>query len=498
MAAASNILVGQRDFQILSVRRLSSTASSIDTSSGRFVNGLSFIKFKCCSSDTYGNKFRSSDNDVFSNSNGVQKARAFGPCLPQFLCDLEADVRVEDRENSVDYRAFNGSRDGGSTNRGSSTGFPDQLLPEKIMVAVDVDEVLGNFVSALNQFIADQYSLNHSVSEYHVYEFFKIWNCSQDEADIRVHEFFKTPYFKKGIHPIPGSQKALQKLSKFCDLSVVTSRQNAIKEHTIEWIERHYPGLFKEIQFGNHFALDGQSRPKSDICKSLGAKVLIDDNPRYAIECAEVGIKVLLFDYENSYPWSKMESVNRHPLVTKIWNCSRDEELLNALLAVYNVLVFFQFWEADIRVHEFFKTSYFKKGIHPIPGSQKALQQLSKFCDLSVVTSRQNAIKEHTVEWIERYYPGLFKEIQFGNHFALDGQSRPKSDICKSLGAKVLIDDNPRYAFECAEVGIKVLLFDYENSYPWSKMESVNQHPLVTKVHNWKEVEHKLAFWITS
>ncbi|CAI9773296.1 unnamed protein product [Fraxinus pennsylvanica] len=64
-----------------------------------------------------------------------------------------------------------------------------------------------------------------------------------------------------------------------------------------------------------------------------------------------------------------------------------------------------------------------------------------------------------------------------------------------SLGAKVLIDDNPRYAIECAEVGIKVLLFDYENSYPWSKM--VNRHPLVTKVHNWEEVEHQLGLWIT-
>lgn len=34
--------------------------------------------------------------------------------------------------------------------------------------------VLGNFVSALNRFVADHYSSNHSVSEYHVYEFFKV------------------------------------------------------------------------------------------------------------------------------------------------------------------------------------------------------------------------------------------------------------------------------------------------------------------------------------
>ena len=63
----------------------------------------------------------------------------------------------------------------------------------------------------------------------------------------------------------------------------------------------------------------------------------------------------------------------------------------------------------------------------------------------------------------------------------------------RTLGAKVLIDDNPRYSIECAEVGIKVLLFDYEHSYPWCKTESVNQHPLVTKVYNWQEVEHHLV-----
>ncbi|KAF7836849.1 uncharacterized protein G2W53_011708 [Senna tora] len=211
--------------------------------------------------------------------------------------------------------------------------FHDHHLSQKLIVAVDVDEVLGNFVSALNQFIADQYSSNYSVSEYHVYEFFKIWNCSRDEADIRVHEFFKTPYFKSGIQPIPGAQRALQKLSRFCNLSVVTSRQNAIKDHTIAWIEKYYPGLFKEIHFGNHFALDGLSRPKSEICRSLGAKVLIDDNPRYAIECAEAGIRVLLFDYENSYPWCKSECVDQQPLVTKVKNWEEVELQLMSLVA---------------------------------------------------------------------------------------------------------------------------------------------------------------------
>ena len=33
--------------------------------------------------------------------------------------------------------------------------------------------------------------------------------------------------------------------------------------------------------------------------------MLIDDNPRYAVECAEAGIDVLLYDWHLSYPWSK-------------------------------------------------------------------------------------------------------------------------------------------------------------------------------------------------
>ncbi|KAL0308365.1 UNVERIFIED_CONTAM: hypothetical protein Sradi_5778800 [Sesamum radiatum] len=327
MAAASNFMLGQRDFQMMSLRRLSSnasTSSAMDASNGRFfTNGF---RLKGCCSENYGNVLR--DNNDFKNdrgtSNGLRKARAYAPCVPEVRVS-EKVFRVEDQPKSLNSRVANG---GSSANRGNLTGVLNQPLPEKIMVAVDVDEVLGNFVSALNQFIADRYSLNHSVSEYHVYEFFKIWNCSRDEADIRVHEFFKTPYFKKGIYPLPGAQKALQKLSAFYNLSIVTSRQNVIKEHTIEWIEKHYPGLFQEIHFGNHFALDGQSRRKSDICKSLGAKVLIDDNPRYAVECADIGIKVLLFDYENSYPWCKTDYISQHPLVTKVHNWKEVEDQL--------------------------------------------------------------------------------------------------------------------------------------------------------------------------
>lgn len=290
----------------------------IDTCNGfRIKGGGAGLTLKGCFEFESNKKKGDADSKIIVD-NPLAIARS-----PQFVF-RHVGVEIEDKK---DAGSVNGSR------WSNHSGFPRQNLPEKIVVAVDIDEVLGNFVSALNRFIADRYSSNHSVSEYHVYEFFKIWGCSRNEADLRVHEFFKTPYFKKGIHPLPGAQRALYKLARLCKLSVVTSRQNAIKDHTIEWIEKHYPGLFDEIHFGNHFALNGESRPKSEICRSLGAKVLIDDNPRYAAECADVGINVLLFDYENSYPWCKTESIDKHPLVTRVHNWEEVEQRLVSLVA---------------------------------------------------------------------------------------------------------------------------------------------------------------------
>jgi hypothetical protein len=42
------------------------------------------------------------------------------------------------------------------------------------------------------------------------------------------------------------------------------------------------------------------------VCRTIGAQVLIDDNVGYAMECANAGIDVLLYDWEGSYPWSKL------------------------------------------------------------------------------------------------------------------------------------------------------------------------------------------------
>lgn len=136
-AAASNFMLGQRDFNMC-FRRLSSnlpaTSSAIDLSKGRiFAYGF---RLKSCSDDNYGNILRN-NNDLKNDcigGNEVLNARAYGPSVPQLLRVSEEVVKTANQRQS---QAVNG---GASANRGNSAGALDQPSPEKIMIAVDVDE----------------------------------------------------------------------------------------------------------------------------------------------------------------------------------------------------------------------------------------------------------------------------------------------------------------------------------------------------------------------
>eukprot|EP00891_Asterochloris_glomerata_P006050 jgi/Astpho2/6050/Aster-04003 len=165
--------------------------------------------------------------------------------------------------------------------------------------------VLGRFLHSLNRFCLDQYGMEYDVGDYEEYNFAKVWGCSQEESNHIVHEFFKSHHFAVGVLPIPGAMHSLKRLGSMFDLVVVTSRQHVIRDSTLRWIDLHFPGIFKEVHFGNHWAMEGTSKPKSEICREVGAQVLIDDNPRYAVECADAGLLVLLYDWQHSYPWSK-------------------------------------------------------------------------------------------------------------------------------------------------------------------------------------------------
>lgn len=70
-----------------------------------------------------------------------------------------------------------------------------------------------------------------------------------------------------------------------------------------------FAGVFDSIYFCNLYLTYAEqqdliSKPKSAILREINAELLVEDSLEHALECAQVGIPVLLFDREGSYGWN--------------------------------------------------------------------------------------------------------------------------------------------------------------------------------------------------
>ncbi|KAG5190639.1 hypothetical protein JKP88DRAFT_232053 [Tribonema minus] len=126
-------------------------------------------------------------------------------------------------------------------------------------------------------------------------------------------------------------------------------------------------------------------------------------------------------------------------------------------------------------------------GIPIIAGAKEVLKKYADRFDFHVVTSRQNLLEAETLRWLKHWYPGVFRGVEFGNHYAQEGIHRSKPDMCKEIGACLLIDDSMRYATQCASAGIPVVLF---GDYAWNAGKAPAG---VQRASDWAQVDRILS-----
>lgn len=105
------------------------------------------------------------------------------------------------------------------------------------------------------------------------------------------------------------------------------------------------------------------------------------------------------------------------------------------------------------------------------------------------MTSRQHAIESRTREWVNKHFPGVFREIAFGNHWSKEGKVTTKKQLCLELGACALVDDSLGYATEVNDAGLLAVLFDFNGTYGWNKTaDGKTDPPGVRRVQDWDQV----------
>ncbi len=164
---------------------------------------------------------------------------------------------------------------------------------EKPTIAIDIDDVLFPFVVGVAKHYNGLKGAALTPADFFSFNFDEVWGGTVEESVEIVYDFLSTDCL--ALQPVAGAQEVLGRLKEDFNLVLVTARNDEFRPQTASWLQQHFPGLFRDVVFaGNHYDNRG-FRAKGDICKELGADLLIDDHPKNILSAVEAGISGILF-----------------------------------------------------------------------------------------------------------------------------------------------------------------------------------------------------------
>ena len=193
----------------------------------------------------------------------------------------------------------------------------------KRVIAVDLDDTLSYTNQTICQWHNDKYGTNLTLEDFHSYYYWKNpgWGTPA-EAVAKVREFLLSPH-ANDIPPIEDAIHGTRKLKEAgYTLVVITARMHEIAQSSVEWLEKHFPGIFDTVYFtsafqthpddaadliteisgppphkhtsshptdpwGQHIPAYSIPRKKSDVCLHVGAVALVDDAIENAFDVHE-------------------------------------------------------------------------------------------------------------------------------------------------------------------------------------------------------------------
>lgn len=176
------------------------------------------------------------------------------------------------------------------------------------VVAVDIDEVLCPF-------LVPMFKYNRAkVPTYKFpYVYKDILGITEKESQRMVYDFYASKDFAT-LQPIQGAKKGLMYLKDLgYDVYAVTGRQDIVRSCTEVWLDKHFPFMIKDLILTNSFTPHEVN--KADLCKGLGATLIIDDNYKTCVEAENLHIKAKNFVGNPEYQWC-----HDNPLAVRSWD----------------------------------------------------------------------------------------------------------------------------------------------------------------------------------
>ena len=180
----------------------------------------------------------------------------------------------------------------------------------RLLIGVDCDEPLVDMNTYLQAWHNHEYGTKIRKEDVYTFKLWNVWKCEKDESTARIHKFYASSAFDQ-MTPTKGSIEGIEYLARHHDLLVLTSRSGVSVPKTKPFLDKHYFQKFSEIIFSGNYAMSNKKHiTKAEICLEKGIDLLIEDCLRYALQCQEKEVPVILLDC----PWNRERELQEEGL----------------------------------------------------------------------------------------------------------------------------------------------------------------------------------------
>lgn len=157
-----------------------------------------------------------------------------------------------------------------------------------MIIGVDIDNVIADTEKELRRLLFERRGVRLTREDITSYSLENIAGITRDDLSDILGMFNDGDIFLN-LEAIPGARETLEMLGKKHSIVLVTSRPQGVEGHTRRWLKR------ERIPF------DGLLFATETKVNGTPYELFIEDQDRFAVELAEDGTFVLLFDA----PWNR-------------------------------------------------------------------------------------------------------------------------------------------------------------------------------------------------
>lgn len=181
----------------------------------------------------------------------------------------------------------------------------------RLKIAIDIDDVIADTTDALrlwtNQKSGLELASEHFTDEGEYWGYYdRLWERHNVSHIVKYDDFHAGIARNDIAIPVlAGAEFAIHELIKKFDIVFITSRAQDLEDVTRIWINKNFGDYGIEIFFAqNHrYGISIDKKTKGQLCRELGASLLIDDSIQHCESALSEGIDAVLFG--GDYGWQK-------------------------------------------------------------------------------------------------------------------------------------------------------------------------------------------------